>query len=425
MGRLVLAAVAALLISAPAQAATLLPDVGPVVKLPDGLYEVQLRTGPPITTHGADGPPSSDGAIEVAPRAPDCAESSSVRVLFGRPALSFESLDSAAPRIREALWRLNGALDHAALESGDRHADLRVRCDATGDIRIDSFVNATTASFADVVDAARLAGATDPGADYVVFYADDSPSACGVGSFTDDDRPGAENVNNQGGGYAVVYSDCWDESTALHEIAHTQGAVQPSGPHATGQGHCRDEIDVMCYADGAEGAAGMLSVCDHQTFDCGYDDYFDTAPAPGSYLDEHWNLGSGANRFLDLSAPDPGEADLIAAGCTLMPVWMSPELCDATGDEAGATPEPPVRIVRARVRGERVRVVLRCPVARSTACRGSVRAATSSRGFRLVPGELHALRLRLRRTSVGPLRVVAEDADGVVAARVARRRARG
>ena len=40
-------------------------------------------------------------------------------------------------------------------------------------------------------------------------------------------------------------------SVALHEVTHTLGAVQNGAPHSSKAGHCTDEWDIMCYADGS------------------------------------------------------------------------------------------------------------------------------------------------------------------------------
>ena len=83
----------------------------------------------------------------------------------------------------------------------------------------------------------------------------------------------------------------------LHEITHNLGAVQPSAPHSTPNGHCWDGNDVMCYADGSTGSQPYTpSACPSipgtitDVYDCGHDDYYDPAAAPGSYLDTHWNV---------------------------------------------------------------------------------------------------------------------------------------
>jgi hypothetical protein len=119
------------------------------------------------------------------------------------------------------------------------------------------------------------------------------------------DQPGAKNPHNDGGLAAAIYSapgsspgaSGWQPTMMLHEITHNLGAVQPSAPHSTPNGHCWDGNDVMCYADGSSGSqpyttsacpaiAGTIT----DVYDCGRDDYYDPAAAPGSYLDTHWNV---------------------------------------------------------------------------------------------------------------------------------------
>lgn len=119
------------------------------------------------------------------------------------------------------------------------------------------------------------------------------------------DQPGARNPHNKGGLTAAIYSvpgsspgaSGWQPTMMLHEITHNLGAVQPSAPHSTPNGHCWDGNDVMCYDDGSTGTQPYTtSVCPSipgtitDVYDCGHDDYYDPAAAPGSYLDTHWNV---------------------------------------------------------------------------------------------------------------------------------------
>src|SRR4051812_18098409 len=130
---------------------------------------------------------------------------------------------------------------------------------------------------------------------------------------------GASNVHNRGGLTSVLFSrdgaaapgaakwGWWPEGF-LHEMTHNLGAVQWGAPHSTeprGQtlpqyGHCWQGADVMCYAEDAGAAHAMQQDCGGlpgaipQNYDCGRDDYFNPAPAAGSYLATHWNTFDSA-----------------------------------------------------------------------------------------------------------------------------------
>ncbi|HEX6698648.1 MAG TPA: hypothetical protein VF080_17695 [Solirubrobacteraceae bacterium] len=131
----------------------------------------------------------------------------------------------------------------------------------------------------------------------------------GIAQVIDDDSAGPANYSNAGGLTAIMWtnpstqpdpSDPWQPTVMLHEITHNLGGVQQSAPNHTSNWHCTDGEDVMCYPDGSPEAAGYDdTVCQlnvgataavPQTYDCGHDDYFNPAPAPGSYLDTHWNV---------------------------------------------------------------------------------------------------------------------------------------
>jgi hypothetical protein len=133
------------------------------------------------------------------------------------------------------------------------------------------------------------------------------------------ERPGADNVHNRGGLTSILFSrdganppgtakwGWWPEGF-LHELTHNLGAVQWSAPHSTqprGQsnpqyGHCWQGADVMCYTEDAGAAHAMQMDCSAlpgaipQNYDCGRDDYFNPAPAPGTYLARNWNTYDSA-----------------------------------------------------------------------------------------------------------------------------------
>lgn len=140
--------------------------------------------------------------------------------------------------------------------------------------------------------------------------------------------------------------DAGELSTWVHELLHTLGAVQDDTPHTSGVGHCTDEYDVMCYADGAGKALTYTcprgSGLEVEVLDCGRDDYFSPSPVAGSYLATHWNTYRSA--FL--------------GSCSELVT-----LCAGTGGGTTTPPPPPANVAptarftfspTAPVRGQRV-----------------------------------------------------------------------
>jgi hypothetical protein len=153
--------------------------------------------------------------------------------------------------------------------------------------------------------AAALGPTAGPRNVYVVADRLTASGVYGQGEVWSDDSPGAGNAHNGGGFTAIMWMNSttapsttgWQPTVMLHEITHNLGGVQPSAPHSTPFSHCWDGQDVMCYADGSTGSQPYTSaICPTisgalpQTFDCNRDDYFNPAPAPGSYLATHWNV---------------------------------------------------------------------------------------------------------------------------------------
>ena len=137
----------------------------------------------------------------------------------------------------------------------------------------------------------------------------DARAYCGVGMLWSDDRAdGNVNRNNVGPGFSRVDAGCWSGNVAAHELMHNLGGVQLSAPNASGGFHCIDEWDVMCYSDAGSDLPLMQFACAETAlnatrFDCGHDDYYNTNPAPGSYLDTSWNPAN--NRFLINAVASP------------------------------------------------------------------------------------------------------------------------
>jgi len=176
--------------------------------------------------------------------------------------------------------------------------------------------------------------------------------ACGMGGLYNDSRP-TDNLND--GRYpqlARIDLECWVTSDSyfaapLHELVHTLGAVLPEAPNGTAGFHCTDGAETMCYNDGT---ATVTEVCPgmQHDIDCNNDDYFNTHPPAGSYLDTHWNAANSP--FLETvprlsdpptlrvlaSTPTPETGDVVnftadvATGTEVRWLTDSPQ-CENTG----------------------------------------------------------------------------------------------
>jgi hypothetical protein len=272
----------------------------------DGLFSLPGSDGEAIVSHGPDmlrampagaGRGLTPGDPE---RMPVCAGEHFQRFFYAHAPGTPDRYEQVKSEIQAAVRRMNTVLNTASLASGGGTADLRVLCDEAGDVRVDRIVS--SASVTDLISAVEDGGYELPSANYTIFYDGDAAGACGVATYEPDERLAAENLANAGGGYAVVYDRCWLTEGPMHEMAHNMGAVQYGAPHSTGAGgHCYEEQDVLCYSpDGGDlNQDGVEYRCDNRIqFDCGFDDYFDSAPEPGEYLAEHWNLGSPLNAFI-------------------------------------------------------------------------------------------------------------------------------
>ena len=157
------------------------------------------------------------------------------------------------------------------------------------------------------VDALKALGYDKPNRKYVMFA--DANVFCGIGSVYGDAR--ATNNSNDGryASYSRVDANCWSSrssSVPAHELTHNLGGVLAAAPHATANGHCYDDYDIMCYDDGS--GVPMQRICSsvqEQLLDCNHDDYFNTHPAAGTFLASSWNTARSS--FLDstLTVPTP------------------------------------------------------------------------------------------------------------------------
>jgi hypothetical protein len=217
--------------------------------------------------------------------------------------------------LRGSVYRANQQLYQSGSDSSKAETSrlYRFRCNSNATLRVIAYQSSTTRgsdSFDQIVQSARARGLSDPNTKYVMYYDDPFTARvnglvpCGLGSLEADDRKSTANANNNGASYAMVFSGCLSQSTVMHEMGHTMGAVQRSAPHSTAYGHCWDQYDVMCYDDGGT-PHGMRTICpaSQEQYDCNFDDYYDTKPETGEYLASHWNQGWTGNSWLSPVTP--------------------------------------------------------------------------------------------------------------------------
>ncbi len=298
--------------------------VGDTCVTTDGMLRVEQADGRSHTIHGLDAPPASASSFAPTSQAAvNGADASDITctappsphyvLVYARPGDVADRYATIAPLLRNEIYKLSAFVD-AESRSIDPGAGRRLplRCEGgTPVVRQAALpgISSGAASFATIVDALRAQGyefnGDGSGAErYIVYYDSPSPSgAAGTGHvFTTDSSAGARNQNNKGGLYAVEYRfeqgggvPHWE--VLIHEVLHTMGGVVQSAPHSTSAGHCTDGQDVMCYDDGS-GSGFTGGACATKVLDCNRDDYFNPAPAPGSFLATSWNAGASYNRWL-------------------------------------------------------------------------------------------------------------------------------
>jgi hypothetical protein len=234
-----------------------------------------------------------------------------IQAIYARPADRADRSASVVPAIPGWAADADAAFaDSAATMGGTRHLRYVMNPDCTLDVDVVTLSAAAGGSFQIMIDELQDLGYTRSDRKYLVWM-DEVGSYCGIAQMYPDDRSSQSNWNNGGiAMFARVDQACWghggsSSSTEAHELVHTLGGVQSTAPHATGNGHCTDEYDVMCYVDGQ--GVSMQYLCPSSQaglLDCGHDDYFHLAPTAGSYLATHWNVAN--NRFLITTASNGG-----------------------------------------------------------------------------------------------------------------------
>ena len=282
------------------------PDAAPAgrdVRAPRSIAELRhaaglsapagtARTTPGTITAPSDG----SGAIVCSG---DGVSGTRVQVLYVVAADRPDRYLSLVDALGQYTIRADGQLNASARKSGAvRHFRFVTSSDGAGGCVLDIQRVAIGAGQNDDVDvmisALKALGYNRADRKYLIYA--DANVYCGLGSYYTDSQPGQTNVaNGTRPEYARIDSGCWNYGEA-HELMHTLGGVQTDAPHATPGGHCYDEYDAMCYADGS--GVKMKYICassQESLFDCNGDDYFlAAAPAAGTYLATHWNTADSA-----------------------------------------------------------------------------------------------------------------------------------
>ena len=258
----------------------------------DELVARETSTGGTSGTGGGQVPCYGDGV-----------SGSRVQAIYAVASDRTDRYGSVAPLIRGWAAQVDAIFNESAAQTGGvRH--VRWVTDASCALDVQRVVVASNAddSFSAMVSALKSAGHGRTDRKYLIWA--DASVYCGVADMKTDDRATASNANNAGAMYARVDAACWGQanSTEAHELMHTLGGVQASAPHATSAGHCTDESDRMCYADGSNSTLTYpCAATQERLFDCNHDDYFSTSPAAGSYLASHWN--AAMNIYLEQAEP--------------------------------------------------------------------------------------------------------------------------
>ena len=243
-----------------------------------------------------------------------------VQLIYAYRAGTTNNYDTHITEIRQIAAGMESIFnDSAALTGGTRHIrfvhDNSPNC--TVDVQTATLTLSAINDFGATITQLTNEGFDDPNGRYLVFV-DTTNTLCGIGEYYNDDSAGSNNAHNgnilfsrvdrqQPGG-----ADCWTAAVASHELMHNLGGVQNSAPNSSYQnpignqgGHCIDEYDIMCYEDYNGTLPVMQIECanqalDNTLLDCNHDDYYNTNPAPASYLATKWN--AARSLYLDATA---------------------------------------------------------------------------------------------------------------------------
>jgi hypothetical protein len=298
------------------------PGLGLARELPSGSFELFKDRGSGLVVHGHDTAsmiPSLDRtqAQTFSATEPACVTSgtSYAHVIYAYPFDRASRHASMAEHIRDLVRDNTGRLVEEAGEFGASRK-YRVLCNGSNQITV-SNVGVGVASITDfnalTLDLENKGYNSNTVKYWVWFDGTTGPGILGTGHVYDNSSPSSSNPNNGGGSSQAMFAVLWGDeagvpqyeaTTWMHENGHNMGAVVSDAPNSSGNLHCTDDQDIMCYIDGGAQATCCFrsNVCtDREHFDCRHDDYFHPSPTSG-FLTNHWNIGSTVNRFLDATS---------------------------------------------------------------------------------------------------------------------------
>ncbi|MDX6602620.1 MAG: hypothetical protein QOF13_1822, partial [Solirubrobacterales bacterium] len=234
--------------------------------------------------------------------------------------------------LRSIVNRMNWKIKFMASQSsgGTRPLEMKVDCDASGRPRIYSLgKEGVYAEFGEpdgaqavkylVFSTAKgaqggyttISGKQEPARGYVKSFSDEPEPSLGSGETAD------SNFYRTNSSISTVYReandgtvDFWHSHVPIHELFHGFGAVLqgPPGeppPGLEGQGHCSDNIDLMCGVyltteNPCQPGAGSPPYDSPAgvPLDCQFNTYFDSVPEAGEWLSKYWNTGGPEDPFL-------------------------------------------------------------------------------------------------------------------------------
>ena len=243
-----------------------------------------------------------------------------VQLMYARESSSPDRYFDYEARFREWASYVDDIFNASAAKTGGiRHVRFVTDSQCRPTIERITLPSGAVNDFSDTLDELDDRGFDGVDRKYLIWVDTTKPRYCGIATTWDDFTASAipgVNANNGNPDYgpfaARIDTTCWGQhfSTEAHELLHTFGGVlgwsSPSQapPHATDAGHCTDESDRLCYADGDPGVfkpdgtpTSLKYVCpfSHEVLlDCGNDDYFSTNPPAGNWLATHWNAANSA-----------------------------------------------------------------------------------------------------------------------------------